>query len=72
MPLVGCGTALTHSTDKANALVDHYEFLFNKSSHHVDSQTLLFPVSLALLHDSPYDYNSPITMAELSRAIQMS
>ena len=72
MPLVVGGTALTHPTDKANALADHYELLFNKSSHQVDSQTLLLPVSLALLDDSLCDYNSPITMAELSCAIQMS
>ena len=69
VPLVHGENIFTAPVDKANLLASHYEVLFNGTSHTVNAQQLLLPVTEALLDDVDCGYGVPITKYEIDFAI---
>ena len=68
-PLIKNGVLFVDPVAKTDLLASHFEELLNRNVHTVDSQTLLLPVTGAMLDDAPREYNRVFIMSELTFAI---
>ena len=65
-------TIILSPVEKANILASYYEKLSHMPTPSVDMQVLLLPATYAIIGDYASEYNSPITMLELTFVIAFS